>query len=247
MKPLSELGADASASERRLAELFKAADTYQTNPLTKRRVLIQMQAQLQQPKRLRLRPASLALLLVAGSAAAAAIGQRALSSETAELPPFAPLTTPVTEYAPKAAPTQAQQTVTEPADSPAIEATSNADPELASAASPSPKQRVAKRPRTTAKVVAKHTAKQAGEDPTRVAEALRALRKQDDPTRAQALLRDYMKQNPRGALSEEALALTIEAAHARRDPKAKRHARRYLAEYPKGRHRALARRVLRDQ
>ena len=53
-----------------------------------------------------------------------------------------------------------------------------------------------------------------------------------------------MQANPQGALSEEALALSIEAAHARKDPAAKSHARRYLARYPAGRQRRLAERVL---
>jgi hypothetical protein len=93
---------------------------------------------------------------------------------------------------------------------------------------------------------AKSPVAMAGEDPMRVAEALRALRKEGDPERAQGLLADYLKTNPRGALSEEALALTIEAAHTRADPRAKAYARRYMARYPQGRHQALAQRVLKQ-
>jgi hypothetical protein len=84
----------------------------------------------------------------------------------------------------------------------------------------------------------------AGEDPSQVAEAVRALRKQGDAARAQALLDQYLKSNPRGALSEDALALSIEAAAARKDPRAADYARRYLARYPNGRFRAVAERAL---
>jgi acyl-CoA reductase-like NAD-dependent aldehyde dehydrogenase len=42
----------------------------------------------------------------------------------------------------------------------------------------------------------------------------------------------------------EKLALSIEAAAARKDPRAAEHARRYLARYPNGRFRGLAERVL---
>jgi hypothetical protein len=84
----------------------------------------------------------------------------------------------------------------------------------------------------------------AGEDPSQVAEAVRALRKQGDAARAQALLDQYLKANPRGALAEDALALSIEAAAARKDPRATDYARRYLAKYPNGRFKTVAERVL---
>jgi hypothetical protein len=77
-----------------------------------------------------------------------------------------------------------------------------------------------------------------------VAEAVRALRKQGDAAKAQALLDQYLRSNPRGALAEDALALSIEAAAARKDPRAADYARRYLARYPNGRFRAVAERAL---
>jgi len=45
-------------------------------------------------------------------------------------------------------------------------------------------------------------------------------------------------------LVEDALALSIEAAAARKDPRAAEYARRYLARYPSGRFRGMAERVL---
>lgn len=92
---------------------------------------------------------------------------------------------------------------------------------------------------------AKRTDKpRAGEDPSQVAEAVRALRKQGDAARAQQLLDQYLRSNPRGALAEDALALSIEAAAARKDPRAADYARRYLARYPNGRFRKVAERAL---
>jgi hypothetical protein len=84
----------------------------------------------------------------------------------------------------------------------------------------------------------------AGEDPAQVMEAVRALRKQGDPKRAQALLDRYLARHPRGALAEDALALSIEAALAQGDARAADHARRYLSRFPNGRFRALAERAL---
>jgi hypothetical protein len=60
----------------------------------------------------------------------------------------------------------------------------------------------------------------------------------------QALLAQYLKSNPRGALAEDALALSIEAAVARKDARAADYARRYLARYPNGRFRVQAERAL---
>jgi hypothetical protein len=77
-----------------------------------------------------------------------------------------------------------------------------------------------------------------------VAAAIQALRNENDPARARLLLARYMKNNPRGALAEEALALSIEAAVKMHDPRAQALARAYLQAYPKGRHRKLAEDVL---
>jgi hypothetical protein len=83
-----------------------------------------------------------------------------------------------------------------------------------------------------------------GEDPSRVVGAVKALRTENDPARAARLLAEYLRIYPRGALLEEALALSIEAAAARRDPAATTFAARYLAEFPKGRFRRAAEQAL---
>ena len=62
--------------------------------------------------------------------------------------------------------------------------------------------------------------------------------------RARALLDTYLGQHPGGALAEEALALSIEAAVAHGDSDAGSLADRYLRLYPAGPFRSLARQTL---
>jgi hypothetical protein len=82
-------------------------------------------------------------------------------------------------------------------------------------------------------------------DVARVHEAAKALRAESDPERALRLLDS--SEEVGGPLAEEALALRIEAATARDDPRAKSLARSYLSRYPSGRYRDLARRTLAAQ
>ena len=69
-----------------------------------------------------------------------------------------------------------------------------------------------------------------------VLEALVALRRDHDPARASDLLARYLAEHPRGALREEAMVLSIEAADACGDKAAaERMTRQYRASYPTGR------------
>lgn len=80
-----------------------------------------------------------------------------------------------------------------------------------------------------------------GEDPGQVLEAIRSLRANGNAARASGLLDDYMRDHPRGVLTEDALALSIEAADARHDRRAAGdYAERYIRLYPGGRFRSLA-------
>jgi outer membrane protein assembly factor BamD (BamD/ComL family) len=72
---------------------------------------------------------------------------------------------------------------------------------------------------------------------------MRALRQDGQPDRAARSLDEYLKRHPDGELAEEALALSIEAATMRGDPRAKDIASRYLAKYPSGRFRSAAERA----
>lgn len=76
-----------------------------------------------------------------------------------------------------------------------------------------------------------------------VFDAMRALRRDEDPNRASRLLDEYLRRYPDGSLSEEALALAIEASTARGDSRTKNLADRYLARYPTGRFRPAAERA----
>lgn len=237
MKPLKELHDYRSESERTLAQLFSAAEPYRANPFRKRRINVQLGARVQARRRT-WQPAALAVLLVAGTSAAAALGHRWVVSDEPEAAPMVvtaqPLTKAKTTQPSSVAPSSAK------AESPPVAALPQSEPAV-EPRRPQPKAAVAP---------PSHRARQRvnadGEDPTRVAEALRALRKEGDAKRAQVLVTEYMRKNPSGALSEEALALAIEAAHMRGDPKARQFARRYLARYPSGRHAALARRAFTD-
>jgi hypothetical protein len=69
---------------------------------------------------------------------------------------------------------------------------------------------------------------------------MRALRVDHDPVRARGLFARYLERQPNGALAEEALALTIEAALAHRDDDAAALGALYLGRYPGGPFKALA-------
>src|SRR5689334_6336909 len=86
-------------------------------------------------------------------------------------------------------------------------------------------------------------ARTASEDDRLVFDAMRALRQDGQPERASRSLDEYLRRHPEGQLAEEALALSIEAASARNDPRAKDLASRYLAKYPNGRFRSAAERA----
>ena len=75
-------------------------------------------------------------------------------------------------------------------------------------------------------------------------DAIQALRTDRDPARAGRLLAEYLARYPHGALAEEAVALSIEAAAARHSPSAAGFAERYLREYPHGRFRHTAEQAL---
>lgn len=236
MKPLRHTREFSSESERRVAELLATLDPYKPNPARKPNFGVKL-ANARQRWGLRvLRPAAGLALLFAGTAAAATLGERFWSEPVDEAPPQIPLARSTAPEAPRGTPRSVHR------------AAPQADLEDRTHAGDTPP--VITAPKRTnvppARAVSNTKRQQArpSEDPGPVVEALRALRKEQDPARAQSLLTEYLAQNPQGALSEEALALSIEAAHARKDPAAKQHARRYLARYPAGRHRRLAERAL---
>jgi hypothetical protein len=210
---------EADPSLGALTALVASAERHQSSPFAKRHVQSRLARALAGGgSRWRaLRPALLAFGALFVAASAAAAGYTLLESSKNVEPPVAPVVLPPSPAPPQANVARgALPALPAPAEPPAIEL---------------PNARRADKPR-------------AGEDPSQVAEAVRALRKQGDAARAQALLDQYLKSNPRGALAEDALALSIEAAAARKDPRAADYARRYLARYPNGRFRSVAERAL---
>lgn len=208
-----------------LLELLRSAARYELSPFSKPAIKSRLARAATAPK-VRRRGLQLALIggagLLAATAAAAGYSMWTPSSAVGEPAhggaPASPAPRALAARAP-VVPAEAEPAPSEPA------------PSESAPAVPSSARRGAERPR-------------AGEDPSQVAEAVRALRKQGDAARAQALLEQYLKTNPRGALAEDALALSIEAALARKDARAADYARRYLARYPNGRFRAVAERAL---
>jgi hypothetical protein len=82
------------------------------------------------------------------------------------------------------------------------------------------------------------------EEAALVMAALRSLRREHNPAQAGSLLQRYLTRFPQGVLTEEALAIGIEAAVARHDgASATALATQYLGRYPTGRFVGLARKT----
>lgn len=81
-------------------------------------------------------------------------------------------------------------------------------------------------------------------DDALVVDATRALRVERDPRRARALASRYLERQPGGALADEALAISIEAAIDEHDPDAAVLSVKYLTQFPHGSFRGLAERAL---
>jgi hypothetical protein len=158
------------------------------------------------------------LLLLAGVSTAATVGARWMKRRAAE--PIAPTPPPVAPAPPVHARPAAMAAPTE---------------ELAPAPEP-PAVEI----RKLAAPAASRTHAARGENPSALMEAVKALRQDQDPARASRLLRDYLRLYPRGSLSEEARALSIEAARAQGSPNTVELADEYLRLYPHGRFRKAA-------
>ena len=210
----------SSPEEARLRDLVQASEEVQVSDALKRQIYASVVER--RPARRRqgsalLRPAVVftILLVAAGATAAATFGRRWIAHKDAPGPLPAP--------PPKVAPVHPPRAVAAPA------------PEIV----PAPVELPAGEPQTTrnSRPARPHAR---SEDPSQVVQAVEALRNQHDPDRAAKLLSEYLASHPRGALVEEALALSIEAAVARHDPAAAAFANRYLKDYPSGRFRRTA-------
>lgn len=218
LQRLIDKKASSSPEEAQLRDLVQASRTVDLSDETKQGVYASV-LQRQQTRGRRgfalLRPAVVftVLLVAVGATAAATLGQRWMEQRNRPLP--AP-----------------------PAVAPAKPQARAAPPSSQAIAAPTPVELPVAEPENHRQRPSRVRAR--SEDPSQVVAAVEALRKQHDPERAAKLLAGYLAAHPRGALVEEAVALSIEAAAARRDPGAADFARRYLRDYPSGRFRQTA-------
>ena len=237
---VEEAGLDES--DRQLSDLLRSAATFEPDPFLKRRIWVRLErGSRRSPRagRFWLRPLVIATLLISGTAMAE-LGHHYLLHGSGFLGLGAsPSATPSTvQVAPRPLPSAKHAAIA------AGDGSGELAPDVAPVES-APAQPAASAARSTSK--SGRPRPESSEDATHVVQAIQALRTERDPARAQALLNDYLKANPRGALSGDALALSIEAASAQHDPRAAEYARRYLAAYPKGKYRDLAKRALEAQ
>jgi hypothetical protein len=220
-----------------IGDLLRSTGPYTAPPGRKQRVLLGLPARASRRAPRLLRPAIvLGLLVGCGAFASAAIGPlrgwigrayERLVPRTAPAPKRVVATARLRVHAapaPVLAVAEATPTpVAPPPPAPAVTRTPVAAPRVHHAAPPP-----------------QAPAPQAETESQAVVEAMRALRLEKNPVRARALLAKYLERNPNGALAEEALALSIEAAVAHHDADAAALGARYLRRYPSGPFRAVA-------
>lgn len=232
MEPLNRTKSSSGGPESELIDLLLAAAPTTLSQAQQRDSLAAILAPRHERPASRLwlgRPALVfgVLLFLAGASAAATLGARWMARK----PPFsagsartaapAPSTTP--------SPARAASAVLAPADEASAVAPAGVEP---SAVAPRISAQPALRPRTAR-----------GENPSALMAAVKALRQDRNPVEASRLLREYLRLYPRGTLSEEARALSFEAAVARQGSDANALANEYLRLYPHGRFRNAAAQV----
>jgi hypothetical protein len=235
VKRLSEQIEQLDSGERLLADLFAAAEPTRADPFVKRRILVRLSKQTL-TRRSAWRPAIIAMIMLGATAAAATVGRNPIKAAwnglwTGHEVPAAGLQTHQHPIA----------TATPQLDEPIVPsiATGELPSQQTIAVQDAAASGVPSRPDLTAEPRATNS-----EDPVQVVSAIRALRTEHNPARAKILLNRYLRTHPQGVLTEDALALLIEAAAATNDPKRSIIAQTYLAKYPKGRYRVLALKAL---
>jgi hypothetical protein len=226
-------------AEEYLADLIRASEPVVVSPARQQLLLrgvMRRQQQARRPMTARLlRPAFvLGVLSLAGATAAATLGRRVWTERRTQ-----PTTRPTERLALAAA--QPKHARKAPGNDLEAAAPSVIAEEMAPAA---PAPRALRRPSRLASHARAAGSPIHSEDPSRVVDAIQALRTDHDPVRAGRLLSEYLARYPHGALAEEAVALSIEAAAARHSPSATTFAERYLRQYPNGRFRRAAEQAL---
>jgi hypothetical protein len=233
--------------------LLQSTGPYKSPPGRKQRVLLSLGRSNGRRAPLVLRPAIvLAILIGCGAFASAAIGpwRGWLGRAYERFVPSSPLSSAVA-VAPAPEQVRAHRSVAAhalalarlPAEGVPAPAPTLAPPVPAALASRDPiaPPRAHRAPASAAGSQPQAETQRQGEEETQaVLAGMRALRLDHDPVRARALLARYLGRYPNGALAEEALALSIEAAVAHHDGDAAALGARYLRRYPAGPFRALA-------
>ncbi|MES1183283.1 MAG: hypothetical protein ABUL60_05680 [Myxococcales bacterium] len=224
MKRLSELPAEDGLTARAQVLIRAIGPTLESEE-RRRRVRRSLDARPASPRWLG--RAALVLGLLGASAAAAAAGGSALSRVFGtQAPPDETLHAAPTVRKPP--PTRAAPALPDPGlAAPALPST----PPIGLAPTPAGTSLRPPVPRPSAL-----------SDVARVHEAAKALRHDADPERALQLLERGAPVT--GPLAEEALALRIEASRSRGDGRQAKLAAAYLAQYPNGRYRELAKQAL---
>ena len=224
--------------EEALADLIRASESVVVSPARQQRllnrVMLRQQTRRSGTVRRLLRPVlAIGVLSLAGATAAATIGRRAWIERHVQPDADVPTATRVVA----AAPAKRSRSLALPAPVvTALDQAPLAPPEPAAA--PHPAHRPGKGGHKASRgrmMLSSQPRVAASEDPSCVVDAIQALRTDHDPARAGTLLAEYLARYPHGALTEEAVALSIEAAAARHSPGAVAFAERYLRDYPNGR------------
>jgi hypothetical protein len=232
VEPLNRTTTPIDDAEARLIDLLRAADP---TTLPESRKQMSLAAILNPPRErsrrgpgLRRPAMALSVALLAGASAVAAVGAHLLVRDPAVV--VAPAVPPSDEPTPAPTRINSAPVRAEPAVSPIPTPMQPTMPSAPGA------------PRVRWSAGAR--ARSEGENPSALMDAVKALRQDHDPVEASRLLREYLRRYPRGSLSEEARALSVEAAVARNGPDVPSLSKEYLRLYPNGRFRKAAQHAL---
>jgi len=238
MQPLKSRNGPTSPIEADAIALLRSVERYQPPPGQKRRVRVKILERSAATRRIPLiRPVLIAGLILIAAGASASLASRLIKRPAKPAPA---LVQKQAAAAVRTYPVENSNAVPVDVPGPALPAPVTQESQASDKAS-RPADGTA-HAETSARADAPARAFQSSEK-VLVFDAMRALRREGHPEQAAKLLNEYLRRYPQGSLAEEALALSIEAATALGDPKAKALADRYLRLYSTGRFRATAERA----